>query len=173
MKRGPRPPRSVGHVELEASVGARRVVILFAATILLGVALLVAFEPDVQTIEADELVARREAARSFLIADYFFIALYALLMPAALWRFGATLERASPPRWLKLTAVLLLGAGTVDATENALLLAATGSVSPDTVDVAHALETPKVALFLGGAVLAIAALACCFDVLRNRPLPEP
>jgi hypothetical protein len=74
---------------------ARQVLVAFAATVALGMGLLVAFEPEVQTVSA------------------------------------------------------------VDATENALLLSATGSPSEGAVDAAHALEVPKVSLFLAGAALAV------------------
>jgi hypothetical protein len=133
------------------------VLAVFMATLALGVALLVAFEPDIQTIDADELVSRSGDARAFLGADFVFILLYAVLSPIAIWRFGIALGPGTPPRWIKLTALLLVGAGLVDATENTLLLSATGSVSESAVDLAHALAIPKVTLFTAGAVLAIVA----------------
>jgi hypothetical protein len=141
---------------------------MLAATIALGIVLLVAFEPEVQTIDAGDLVARKDDARAFLIADYLFIAFYAVLSPLAIWRFGSSLAGGSPPQWIKLTAVLLAAAGLVDATENALLLSATGSVSEDAVDAAHALEIPKITLFVAGALLAVAANIRAARVLRER-----
>ena len=147
---------------------ARAVLGLLAATLALGIVLLIAFEPEVQTIDAAELVERSDDARAFLIADYFFIALYAVLSPIAIWRFGSALGAGTPPGWIKLTALLLIAAGIVDATENTLLLSATGSVSEDAVDAAHGLEIPKVGLFLVGAVLAVVANFRALQVLRGR-----
>ena len=147
---------------------ARAVLGLLAATLALGIVLLIAFEPEVQTIDATELVERSDDARAFLIADYLFIALYAVLSPIAIWRFGRALGGGTPPGWIKLTALLLAAAGIVDATENALLLSATGAVSEDAVDAAHALEIPKVGLFMLGAVLAVVANFRALQVLRRR-----
>src|SRR5919108_374376 len=92
---------------------------LFAATLVLGVVLLIAFEPNVQDIDAPELAARSDDARSFLIADYFFIVLYAVLSPLAIWRFGSAVA-ARPPWWSRLGPLLLVSAGVFDAIENAL-----------------------------------------------------
>lgn len=133
------------------------VLALFAATLLLGLVLLVFFDPEVQTVSSDELVARRNDARAFLIADYFFVLLYAVLSPIAIWRFA----RALP------AVLLLAAAGVVDATENTLLLTATGTGSEGAVDAAHALELPKVALFVLGAVLALVVNVRAARVLRR------
>jgi hypothetical protein len=141
---------------------------LLAATVALGIVLLVAFEPEVQTVDAAELVERSDDARAFLVADYFFIAIYAVLSPIAIWRFGSALGAGTPPGWIKLTALLLAAAGIVDATENTLLLSATGSVSEGAVDAAHALEIPKVGLFLAGAVLALVVNFRALQTLRRR-----
>lgn len=141
---------------------------LLAATVALGIVLLVAFEPEVQTVDAAELVERSDDARAFLVADYFFIAIYAVLSPIAIWRFGSALGAGTPPGWIKLTALLLAAAGIVDATENTLLLSATGSVSEGAVDAAHALEIPKVSLFLAGAVLALVVNFRALQTLRRR-----
>jgi hypothetical protein len=146
---------------------ARAVVATLVATLALAVLLLVAFEPDVQTVGADELVARRGEARAFLIGDYVFVVVYGLLSPIAIWRFGRALGSGAPPRWFVLTALLLGAAGIVDAAENTLLLAATGSPSKATVDAAHALEVPKVALFAAGALLALGVNARALAVLRR------
>jgi protein-S-isoprenylcysteine O-methyltransferase Ste14 len=137
----------------------RAIIVLaaFVATLALGLVLLAFFEPEVQDIGAAELVDRKDEAREFLVADYFFILVYGVLSPIAIWRFGGALAGGSPPGWMKLTAVLLVAAGLVDATENTLLLSATDSVSEDTVDAAHALVVPKVGLFVAGALLAIVA----------------
>jgi hypothetical protein len=147
---------------------AKLVLIMFAATLTIGLVLLVAFEPEVQTIDARDLVDRRSDARQFLVADYLFIAIYAILSPIAIWQFGSSINAGSPPLWIKLTAVLLVAAGLVDATENALLLSATDSVSEGAVDAAHALEIPKVTLFTAGALLAIAANIRAVRALRHR-----
>jgi hypothetical protein len=133
------------------------VLAMFAAVLALGIVLLVAFDPEVQTIDPEELVTRSDDARKFLVADYVFVLCYAILSPLAIWRFGSALAAGSPPGWIKLTVLLLVAAGLVDATENTLLLSATGSVSEGAVDAAHALEIPKVTLFLAGAAFAVAA----------------
>ena len=138
------------------------VLVAFAATLIWGIVLLVAFEPDIQTISASELVEERDDARAFLVADYFFILLYAVVSPIVIWRFGR------PSRWIALTALLLVAAGVVDATENTLLLSATDSVSEDTVDAAHSLEAPKVILFVAGALGALAANVRAASTLRRR-----
>jgi hypothetical protein len=152
----------------EARSRAVAVLAVFVATIALGIVLLVAFEPDVQTIDAAELVERKDDARAFLIADYVFVLVYAILSPLAIWRFGSALASRSPPGWIKLTALLLVAAGLVDATENTLLMSATGSVSEGAVDAAHALEIPKVALFTAGALLAIVVNFRALKTLRER-----
>jgi hypothetical protein len=146
---------------------AAAVLAMLAATLALAAVLIVAFEPDIQRIDADELVSRSADARAFLGADFVFILLYAVLSPIAIWRFGTALGPGTPPLWMKLTALLLVGAGLVDATENTLLLSATGSVSESSVDVAHALAIPKVTLFTAGAVLAIVANIRAAKVLRE------
>ena len=121
------------------------------------------------------LVARRgpggflgQAFCQFLVADYLFIALYAILSPIAIWRFGSSINGGSPPLWIKLAALLLLAAGVVDATENTLLFSATDAVSEDAVDAAHSLEIPKVTLFTAGTLLAIAVNARAVRGLRRR-----
>jgi hypothetical protein len=139
---------------------------LFAASLVMGMVLLVAFDPSVQQDSASEIVTRSDDARAFLIADYVFIALYALASPIALWRFGSVLEPGRPP-WIVAAALLLLAAGAVDATENALLLSATGSVSPDTVDTAHSLRVPKLALSGAGLVLTIVANVKALQVVTT------
>jgi hypothetical protein len=154
-------------VERAAEIGdellryrARVVVLAFVATLALGVLLVIAFEPEVQTVDAGELAARSRDARAFLIADYVFIALYALVSPLAQLRFGRALAAAgSAPRWITWTAVLLLSAGVVDATENTLLLSATDSEAPGTVDFAHALAVPKIVLFVTAALLSLRVVA--------------
>ena len=139
----------------------------FAATLALGLVLLVAFEPDIQTVSAAELVDRKDDARAFLIADYLFVVLYAVVSPILIWRFGLALGGGTVPGWIKLTAMLLVAAGVVDAVENTLLLSATDAVSDDSVDAAHALEIPKVAPFVAGALGAIATNARAAATLRR------
>ena len=144
---------------------------LFALTLALGIVLLIAFDPDVQTIDADELADRSDDARAFLAGDFLFVALYAVLSPIAIWRFGSTLGAGSPPRWMIVAVLLLVAAGAVDATENTLLLSSTGSVSTGRVDAAHALAIPKITLFVVGALLAIAAQVRAVQVLRSTGHP--
>jgi hypothetical protein len=149
---------------------ARAVAVLamLGATLALAAVLLIFFEPEIQTIEARELVARKDDARAFLIADYLFIVFYAVLSPIAIWRFGKALTGDSPPGWIKAAALLLAAAGLVDTAENTLLLSATGSLSEDTVDAAHALEIPKVAPFAAGALLAVAVNVRAAQTLRDH-----
>ena len=143
------------------------VVALLVATLAVGLLLLVAFEPDVQTMDAEELASRSDDARAFFAGDYVFILLYAVLSPIAIWRLGSALTGGSPPAWIKLTSLLLVAAGLVDGTENALLLAASDSASQDTVDVAHAVAVPKVILFVAGAALALGVNVRAVRVLRR------
>jgi hypothetical protein len=166
-----RTTAQLGGAGRESPSRALAVLGMFVVTLGIGVILLVAFEPEVQTIEAAELVARSDDARAFLIADYVFVISYAILSPLAIWRFGSAIAAGTPPGWMKLTALLLLAAGLVDATENTLLLSATGSVSEGAVDAAHGLEIPKVTLFVAGTALAIAAnvrAARAFMASRSR-----
>jgi hypothetical protein len=144
---------------------ARLVVAAFVATLLYGLLLLAAFEPDVQTVAADVLVERRDDARAFLIADFVFIALYAILSPLAQRRFGRSL---GAPFWPAMVAPwILAAAGVVDAVENVLLLSATDAVSEDAVRVAHALEIPKVILFVLGTLLSVLVLVRAVKTLRS------
>ena len=147
---------------------ARAAVGIFLLSLAVGVTLLLAFEPEVQTVGPGELVERRAAARAFLLADFLFVALYAAVSSVAYWRFGAALSAGRPPPWVIAAAVLLAGAGCFDAAENVLLLSATDSASPDTVDVAHALALPKIALFVGGTLLAILLQVRAVRVLTGR-----
>lgn len=148
------------------------VVVLFGATVAYGVLLLVAFEPDVQDANAAELAARSDEAREFLIADLLFPVIYGVLSPLAQWRFGTSLTPGSPPRWVIGAALCLAGAAVCDWTENVLLLLATDSPSPDTVDAAHAVAVPKVILFIAGALLALAVLArATLELRRSNAQP--
>lgn len=125
------------------------VVACFVATLAFGLVLLLAFDSDIQQIDAAELVDRAGDARAFLIADLFFPLFYGLLTAVAQLRFGAALSRVEgagdgrPPGWIVASAVLLVGAGIFDLAENVLLLTATGSESQGAVDVAHAVAIPN------------------------------
>jgi hypothetical protein len=135
---------------------AKLMILSVVATVAMLAVLGIAFEPDVQTIDAAELVDREDDARAFFAADYVFIAIYAVLLPIAMWRYADTLT-GRWRMWIKIGALLFVANGLVDAVENALLLSATDSVSEDTVDAAHALVVPKTAPFIAGAILALAA----------------
>jgi hypothetical protein len=147
---------------------AVRVIALFVATLALGIALLAFFATDIQDIDADELASRSGEARAFLVGDYVFVVLYAILSPIAILRFGSVLGSGTPPAWIRLAAICLAGAGVFDLTENTLLFAATSSASQGAVDAAHAVAIPKVALFVAGTLLAIAANVRAVQVLRER-----
>jgi hypothetical protein len=151
---------------------ARLVVIAFVATVAFGLFLLLAFDRDIQSIDAAELVDRAGRARAYLIADLFFPVFYGLFTAVAQLRFGAALSRAEggdsrPPGWIMASAALLLGAGIFDWAENVLLLIATDSGSQGTVDAAHTVAVPKLSLFYAGAVLALFVLARAIRVLRD------
>ena len=154
-----------GVSEPETRSRAIAVIGAFAGAVVLGIVLLIAFEPDVQQAGAVELVAREDDARSFFVADFVFILLYAVLSPLAIWRFGATIE-GGPPRWISAAVVILPLAGLVDAIENVLIWSAAGSPSPDTVDAAHSLAIPKVVLFVAGSACAVGALVKAVRALR-------
>ena len=145
----------------------------FAATVAFGLMLALAFEPDVQEVDAAELVARSDDARAFLVADLFFPLLYGVLSPIAQWRFGRSLTGASPPRWVAAAALLLAAAAACDLTENVLLLSSTDSESPGTVDAAHAIAVPKLAFFVAGALLAVAVLVRALVELRRGAAGRP
>ena len=145
---------------------AKAVLASLGATVLLGLLILLLFDVQVQTIDAEELRERRDDARAFFAADFVFVAVYAVLTPAALWRFGRGLARHGRTIAL-LAAGLLVAAGVVDAIENALLLAASGSGSQGSVDTAHGLAAPKVLLFVAGAALALATTWRALGVVRG------
>ena len=156
-----------------AAARAVPVLALFALALPVGIALLVVFDPEIQRIDARELVARKDDARRFIVADYVFILIYGVLFPIAVWRFGRALAPESPPRWAKLTVVMGVAAGLVDAVEDTLLLTATGSVSEGTVDAAHALEVPKIALFVTGVTLAAVASLRALRTVREARSNDP
>ena len=135
------------------------VIALFVATVVYGVVLLAAFEPEVQDLAATELFARSDDARAFLIADLVFPLLYGVGSSIAQWRLGRRLTGARPPR-LFIAAILALSTAAVfDLTENILLLAALASDSSGPVSVAHAIAVPKVIAFVAGAVLTLPVVA--------------
>jgi hypothetical protein len=145
---------------------AVQVLTALTATLVLALLILLLFEPEVQTLDAAELRERRDEARAFFAADYVFVVVYAVLAPLALWRFGQTLTRHGRTIAL-LAAALLAAAGVVDAVENALLLAASGSGSQATVNTAHGLAAPKVLLFVAGAALALATNWRALRIVRR------
>ena len=128
--------------------------LVIAGTLVLSLVLLVAFDPGVQTLDAEELVAERDDARAFLIPDFAFAALYGLVAPVVLWRFGAALYGLVVPNWVKAAALLLALAGLVDLVENVLLYSATDAVSEDAVDTAHAIKPVALVAFPIGALLS-------------------
>jgi hypothetical protein len=129
-----------------------------AAVIAYGLALLIAFEPDVEMLDAAELAASDDAV-PFLVADLFFPPIYGILLPLAMWRFGAE-------RWVKIAALLLVAAALVDWAENVPLLTATDSVSEGAVDVGHAAGWVNIVLFTAGALPALVLLVRAARVLR-------
>lgn len=143
---------------------ATAVLAAFAAAFVAIVALGAFFAEEVQTVSAEELVARRDDARAFLYADLVFIALYAVVLPIALWRF----RTVASSRWPTLAAIVLALAGAVDLTENVLLISATDSVSAGAVDAAHALEVPKIGLFVAGLLATIVSIVLAVRLLRSR-----
>jgi hypothetical protein len=127
-----------------------------------GVLLLVAFDPGVERLDADEL-ARSGDANAFLIADLVFPVLYGALLPLAMWRFSAE-------RWARVAALLLVAAGLVDWVENALLLAATDEVSESAVDAGHVAGWVNVVLFTAGALPGLVLLVRAVQAVR-KPMP--
>jgi hypothetical protein len=128
-----------------------------------GVLLLVAFDPGVEQLDADEL-ARSDDANPFLIADLVFPVLYGALLPFAMWRFSAE-------RWARVAALLLVAAGLVDWVENALLLTATDEVSESAVDAGHVAGWVNVVLFTAGALPGLLLLVRAVQAVR-RPIPS-
>jgi hypothetical protein len=117
----------------------------------------------VQQYTAGELVTRSDTARAFLIADLLFPFVYAGWVGLAMLRVGRRL--GGTPRWVLAGVAALALAGLCDLAENALLLVATGGWEPRMVDLAHTIAIPKLALFVIGAVVALATLAWA---LRRR-----
>ena len=150
-----------------ASVG------VIAATVVVGLVLLVAFEPGIQTLDADELVAERDDARAFLVPDFAFAVLYGFVAPVVHWRFGAALYGLVVPTWVKAAAALLALAGLVDLVENILLYSATDAVSEGAVDTAHAIKPVALVAFPIGAVLSLVLGWRAVQVLRGANPATP
>jgi hypothetical protein len=131
-----------------------------AAVIAYGLLLLIAFNPDVEMLDAAEL-AESDDAVPFLVADLFFPPLYGILLPLAMWRFSAA-------RWARIAALLLVVAGVVDWAENVLLLTATDSPSEGVVDAGHAAGWVNVGLFTAGALPGLVLLVRAIRALRAR-----
>jgi hypothetical protein len=131
-----------------------------AAVVAYGLLLLIAFDPDVEMLDAAEL-ARSEDAVPFLVADLFFPPLYGILLPLAMWRFSAA-------RWTRIAALLLAAAGLIDWIENTLLLTATDSPSEGAVDVGHVAGWVNVVVFTAGALPGLVLVARAIRVLRWR-----
>jgi hypothetical protein len=140
---------------------ARNYLLAAAAVLAFGVVLLVAFDPGVELVDANELVQRQDDARAFLIADYFFMALYGTLLPLTMWRFGR------PARWVKVAALLLVAASLIDVVENTLLLTSTGSVSEGRVDAAHIAGIVNIVLFTAGALPGLVLIPRAIRELRR------
>jgi len=158
---------------LEARRRAWIVVRVFVITAVLGVILLAAFNPSIQTMTASELAHHKSDARSFLFVDYGFIALYAVLAPMAIWRFGRELrETRPPPVWVLITVSLLVLAGLLDLAENSLLLSSTISQNPQAVDVAHVLSITLNVLFVAGVLMSVCVVVVAARVLMTRPRPR-
>jgi uncharacterized membrane protein len=134
---------------------ASAVILIFVLTLMLGVILVTAFNPSIQTMPASDLVHHRTDARAFLLVDYGFIALYALLSPIAFWRFGRELGETKPPMWIQITVSLLVLAGLLDLAENSLLLSSTTSQNRQAVDAAHALSIALNVLFFAGVLMSV------------------
>ena len=130
-----------------------------AATIAYGAFLLLAFDPGVEMLDPDELVAEQDDARAFLIADLFFPLIYGALLPLAIWRY-------SEERWARIAALLFVAAGLVDWLENGLLLSATDSPSEGAVDAAHAAGIVNLVLFTAAALPGLVLLYRAFRELR-------
>jgi hypothetical protein len=131
-----------------------------AAVIAYGLVLLIAFEPDVETLDAGEL-ARSDDAVPFLVADLFFPPIYGVLLPLAMWRFSAA-------RWARVAALLFVAAGMVDWAENTLLLTSTGSPSEGAVDAGHLAGWVNIALFTAGALPGLVLVARAIRTVFRR-----
>lgn len=131
-------------------------------------------DPGIQTVDAQELAARRSDAVAFFTLDYLFIVVYTVAAPIALWRFGKTLANPGggsgrAPSWLAIAVVALVAGGMLDAIENAMLLAASSSADASLVRLAHLLAIPKWIFGIGGFLLSLRAIAAAVKVLRAGP----
>jgi hypothetical protein len=130
-----------------------------AAVIAYGLILLIAFEPDVETLGAAEL-ARSDDAVPFLVADLLFPFVYGALLPLAMWRFGTE-------RWVRIAALLFVAAGVVDLAENTLLLTSTSSPSESAVDAGHVAGWVNIVLFTPAALAGLVLLLRAVRVMRT------
>ena len=132
-----------------------------AAAIAYGLVLLLFFEVGIQEDSAAELVARKDDARSFLVADLLFPPIYAFFVPLAALAYARQAYGGSEPGWVIAAAACLAIAGLCDWGENILLLASLDTESPNRVDAAHAVAIPKLVFFGIGAAgtLVLAARA--------------
>jgi hypothetical protein len=155
----PRPTSASPAGATSESRSRAKALLAGAATVIAyGLVLLIAFEPDVEMLDAAELAASDDAV-PFLVADLFFPVIYGILLPLTMWRFSAE-------RWVKVAALLFVVAGDVDWLENVLLLTATGSVSEGAVDAAHVAGWVNVVLFTAAALPGLVLLWRAIRVLR-------
>jgi hypothetical protein len=156
----PRPTSTSPAAATSERSRAKALLAATAAVIGYGLVLLIAFDPGVETLEADEL-ARSDDAVPFLVADLFFPPLYGILLPLAMWRFSAA-------RWAGLAALCFVAAGLVDWAENILLLTATDSVSESAADAGHVAGWVNIVLFTAGALPGLVLLVRAIRVLGAR-----
>jgi hypothetical protein len=147
------------------------VIAVFLASVIYGLVLLAAFDPGVQGLDPAELFDRKDDARAFLVADFFFPLLYGLAFPTAAWRFGRWLTGGRPPWWCIAATVALALGGVLDLIENVLLLDAIDNESTDLVDTAHAIATPKLVAGGVGDLLAIVVVIRAALSLRAQEAP--
>jgi hypothetical protein len=104
--------------------------------------------------------------------DYGFIALYALLSPIAIWRFGRELRESKPPVWVQITVTLLVLAGLLDLAQDSLLLSSTTSSNRQAVDAAHAVSLGLNVLFFAGVLMSVFVVVRAARTLMTRPQPS-
>jgi hypothetical protein len=159
---GPAPRPTSASPAAATSERSRAKALLAATAVVLayGLVLLVAFDPGVEMLDADEL-ARSDDAVPFLVADLFFPLVYGALLPLAMWRFSAAL-------WARIAALLFVAAGLIDWAENILLLTATDSPSEGAVDAGHVAGWVNVVVFTAAALPGLVLLVRAFRALRAR-----
>jgi hypothetical protein len=157
---GPRPTSTSPAGAISERSRAKALLAATAAVVAYGLVLVIAFDPDVEMLDAAEL-ARSDDAVPFLVADLFFPPLYGILLPLAMWRFSAA-------RWARIAALLLATAGLIDWVENTLLLTATDSPAQGAVDAGHVAGWVNVVVFTAGALPGLVVLARAIRVLRAR-----